>query len=242
MSQNTRLCSVSLTKYRQLLQENEKLTQDNKEMRKQYTNIKIEIEKSKVHEEIVPSKENENIPNFVGEIFRTIQKRYLKFQETGTRMTFTDDEMLFWLQIRTKAPSIYDFMIQQFGAPSDGHVRDAKYILMKQYQKQLKPETDIQNKQFNKELAKSLGIEWYIQSTKKYKSRFLIGEMLILKSIFIENQDATISQICQLFKEETQLAISVYTAKRILDGLNVGKNHVINKYFDDICGNIEFKW
>ncbi|CAL6089947.1 Hypothetical_protein [Hexamita inflata] len=175
----------------------------------------------------------EIFPPFVGEIFKTILKRERHYQEYQKKMVYTDSEIAFWIQIRTRAPAIYDQMIQQFGAPSDGYIRRVKYQLQRDLNLN-------QSKLFDTELAKSL--ECYCEQTYKYKSRFLIGEMLILKRIYIENQDATIPQICELFQKETQMAISAYTTKRILEGLNVGKNHVINKYLLDKGVDIDFKW
>ncbi|CAL6034861.1 Hypothetical_protein [Hexamita inflata] len=145
-------------------------------------------------------------------------------------------------------------MVKQFGAPSKIYLmrkarltnRDLADSNIQQIYHDNKSDDDIlrshQSKQYDTQLAKSLGFQCYSQKTYKYKSRFLIGEMLILKRIYIENQDATIPQICELFRKETQMAISAYTAKRILDGLNVGKNHVINKYLLDKGLDVDFKW
>ncbi|CAL6020608.1 Hypothetical_protein [Hexamita inflata] len=123
-------------------------------------------------------------------------------------------------------------MVKQFGAPTKNYIRKVRRDIRN---------LDLnQSKQYDTELAKSLGFQCYCEQTYKYKSRFLIGEMLILKRIYIENQDATIPQICELFRKETQMAISAYTAMRILEGLNVGKNHVINKYLLDKGVDVDF--
>ncbi|CAL6097209.1 Hypothetical_protein [Hexamita inflata] len=137
------------------------------------------------------------------------------------------------------------------GAPSKQHLShiyncDLTDSSIQQIYHDNKSDDDIlrshQSKQYDTELAKSLGFQCYCEQTYKYKSRFLIGEMLVLKRIYIENQDATIPQICELFQKETQMAISAYTAKRILEGLNVGKNPVINKYLLDKGVDVDFKW
>ncbi|CAL6020614.1 Hypothetical_protein [Hexamita inflata] len=226
---------VSQSIYSKVLAENRKLKEDNRILRGQLTHQqkdrKDNLNKDKPNED----KAEKIDPPFLGEMFNIIQSRYTHFQKTGTKLVYSDNELMFWMLIRTKAPSIYKYMIQQFGAPSDSNVRKAKYTLLHN-----QPEENLNQfkaKQYYPGLVKILGF-----TQKTYKSRFLVGEMLILKRIYIENQDATIPQICELFQKETQMAISAYTAKRILEGLNVGKNHVINKYLLDKGVDVDFKW
>ncbi|CAL6083097.1 Hypothetical_protein [Hexamita inflata] len=158
--------------------------------------------------------------------------------------------MKYWTIVLSRAPTIYQSMVKQFGAPSKQYLRQLMQktcdLTDSQRIHESKSDDDLlrshQSKQYDTELAKSFGFKCYSQKTYKYKSRFLIGEMLILKRIYIENQDATIPRICELFRNQTQMAISVYTAKRILDALNVGKNHVINQYLLDLGAGTDFKW
>ncbi|CAL5995244.1 Hypothetical_protein [Hexamita inflata] len=236
--------TVSLTLYKQLQLENNKLKSDNKEIKGLITKTirKIEREKATVvpEQNIMQSNNNQIIPPFLGEMFTSIQKRFEHFKETGNQMIYTDNEIMFWISIRTQAPSIYNLMIQQFGAPSHCHIRSIQFQQIQEFTHQLQSENE--NKLYKVNLANKLGMQWYSQQLQKYRSRFSIMEMLKLKRIFIENQDATIAMICQLFTKQTQIKISVYTAKRILNGLNLKKNYVIDKYLDDKGGNIEFKW
>ncbi|CAL6034865.1 Hypothetical_protein [Hexamita inflata] len=176
----------------------------------------------------------ESSPLFLGPIFYDILKRHEQFRQTNKKLKYSELELQFWVVVRYRAPKLYKAMVKQFGAPAKDYIRKVRRDIRN---------LDLnQSKQYDTELAKSLGFQCYCEQTYKYKSRFLIGEMLILKRIYIENQDATIPQICELFRKETQMAISAYTAKRILEGLNVGKNHVINKYLLDKGLDVDFKW
>ncbi|CAL6046621.1 Hypothetical_protein [Hexamita inflata] len=169
---------VSLTLYRQLQLENNKLKSDNKDMKGLITKTTREIERQKAtvvpEYNIISSNNNEIIPPFLGEMFTSIQKRFEHFQETGSKTIYTDNEIKFWISIRTQAPSIYNLMIQQFGAPSHSHIRSIKFQQIQEFTHQLKSESE--NKQYKINLAKNQECNGTANNYKSIGQGFQLGK------------------------------------------------------------------
>ncbi|CAL6111165.1 Hypothetical_protein [Hexamita inflata] len=123
--------SVARSVYSGVVTQNDILTQRNKALQLQNNLLLKQLEVLQTQTQIQIDVKEQTSLFSPQSMFDKIVERDKHFKLTKKKKQYDPEEYKFWITIRTKAPSIYQLMIDQFDAPCDSSVRQHKYALFK---------------------------------------------------------------------------------------------------------------